>query len=481
MLHSIKNYAPRMLAQLPTIAVLVLLGGIAYWGREHDWRWGEKKDDKKEEKRAEESWRPPDVEEGQLGVSAFDATLPITHDPKLCKAEGRDIEFADADAVRKAGIFTGTVGERALEDVLTVTGAADFDPTRVARVAPRVGGTIWRMDRQVGDPVGPGDLLAVIDSNDVGRAKTAFAQAKVQLDLKKQFREGLQPGVTSVRTVMEADAALREAHLTLTTAHQALLNLGYSFELADAEKKSDAELARWLRTLGFEDAPKISGGGPAPATNNLLPVRNPLPAGGVVLQREGVKGEPVAAMQQIYLVGDTSRMLLLLDVRQEDRRHVAPGLPVSFVPDGESAAVTGKIDWVDREVDPKTRTVKARVHVDNSDGRLAAKTFGAARITLHASRPVLVVPEEAVQWEGCSHVVFVLEREPEKKSGDAEEKAEKDEKKVKFEVRKVKLGVRSGGFVEVLSGVSKGEKVAVLGSHVLKSELFKDRLGTPEE
>ena len=83
--------------------------------------------------------------------------------------------------------------------------------------------------------------------------------------------------------------------------------------------------------------------------------------------------------------------------------------------------------------------------------------------------------------------MFVLEK-PEPKDGYAKEHEgnkdddDKHEKpNVVFEVRKVGLGIRRDGYVEVTKGLQAGDEIAVIGSHVLKSHLFKDRIGSAEE
>lgn len=459
--------ARRFLSYLPTVAVLVALGVLAYLGHMNHWRWPVDEKPKQDLKAApekdadDESDALPPIEAGdKYGFSVFDPSLPITHDPATCKLDKRDIPFANAELVRKSGIYTGRVRERKLDEILRVTGTVEFDPRLIARVAPRAGGFLWEIYKNAGDPIGKGDVLALIDSADVGKAKAAFYQAKVQLDLKQLLRDRLQAGVTPDKTIIEADAALREARVQLATSYQALLNLGLSFKLADVEKASDKELARQLQFLGLpREAADMM---PDESTSNLLPVVNPLPERGIVLQRDAAKGETVAALQTIFVVGDTRRMMLQLDVRQEDRPFVTPGLKVEFTPDGAGSPVQGVIDSIGQEIDPKTRTIKVRAFVDNLNGNLQAKMYGSALI-MKPGKEVLVVPEEAIQWEGCSHIVFVREK-PEQ-----------------FEVRKVKLGTRNEGFVEVLEGVRKREKIAVVGSHVLKAMLFKDRLGTAEE
>ncbi len=496
--NAFKQFA-RLLSYAPTVAVLAFLVILGWQGHERGWRWeGKEKSngEKKEESRVAET---PESEPGEhYGFSPFDSSLPITHDPRKCDFGGRMVkEFASRDEVRKAGIRIGTVQEREMDDTLTVTATVEFDPARIARVAPRVAGFLRIAPAesgrplQVGDPVKPRETLAIVDSPDVGKAKAAFRMARLQVDVKQQYRDTLQSGVNPPRTIMEADAAVREARLNLIAAHQALLSLGFQLDLAAAERLSDSELQALLLNLGIE---KYERSPTQAANENLLPVINPLERAGHVLKQEAVTGEPVAAQQTLFIVGNTSRMMLIIDIPQEKRHRVQVNRPVNFIPDGSREKPTeGKIDWIAPEIDPKTRTVKARAFLPNPDGRLKANSFGLTRIAVRDSKQTLAVPEEAIQWEGCSHIVFVCD-EDDKKDGSIE-----------FRVRKVSLGVRQSGFVEVLGsfcedfdldffhlftddgfvrcehGVAPGERIAVLGSHVLKSELFRDRLGTPEE
>ena len=119
----------------------------------------------------------------------------------------------------------------------------------------------------------------------------------------------------------------------------------------------------------------------------------------------------------------------------------------------------GKITWISTSVDERTRTIKVRADLENPEGKLRAHAFGTARIVIRETPDAVAVPEEAVQWEGCCHIVFVRVRDD------------------LFQVRKVRLGARGAGFIEVLVGVAAGEVVATRGSHVLKSEILRSRLG----
>jgi cobalt-zinc-cadmium efflux system membrane fusion protein len=458
---------PKWIAQalsfLPTLAVFVGIGYLAHVGHKSGWSFGEKQEPKQEKRESVDDESMPDEESDKYGPSAFDPTLHISHDEKACKYLNKELKLKDAEMAAKSGIHVAAVLEQKLGQTLSVTGTIEFHPSLIARVSPRAGGAIWKVYKETGDIVGPGEILAIIDAADVGKAKAAFYQAKVQLDLKKQLRERLQAGVSPDRTIIEADAALRDANVMFVTAYQALLNLGLTFKLSDVEKDSDADLARHLQFLGLN--PEFTVEMPNETTNNLLPLKSPLKQAGHVLQRDGVQGETVAALQPVFVVGDTSHMMLALDVRQEDARLLAKGQPVEFFLDGDptrKAAASGKIDWISQEIDPKTRTLKVRAYVPNEGGRLKAKTFGTATIEVQAERSMMTVPEEAVQWEGCNHIVFVRKKADE------------------FAVRKVELGLRRGGDVEVKSGLKPDERIVTVGSHVLKSMLFKDRLGAAE-
>jgi cobalt-zinc-cadmium efflux system membrane fusion protein len=119
----------------------------------------------------------------------------------------------------------------------------------------------------------------------------------------------------------------------------------------------------------------------------------------------------------------------------------------------------GKIGKLGEELDPTTRTVRVRVEVPNSDGRLKPEMYASVEIDLGGSAPALFLAQEAAQEVSGQTVVFVR-RAPER-----------------FEARAVQLGHTVGGAQEVLSGLKAGEAVVTRGSFALKSVLLKATLG----
>lgn len=384
-----------------------------------------------------------------------------THDPLGCQNHVRRVQFASLESVRKAGIQLAKLEERPMPATLLANGEITYDQTRIARVSTRASGTVVLVKKAVGQPVRRGEVLAVVDAAEVGRAKAEILQAAAQVNLKSKAADRLKTatreGYRATAELQEAEAAVREARIRMLNAQQALSNLGLQVAIPEVTAVSDLALAEKMRLVGLpaELSKELSA---TTWSANLIPVAAPLD--GVVTARDVVAGEVVDTARALFTIVDTRRMWVLLDVRSEDSRRIAIGQPVRFEPDGaRDEPVLGRLSWISTAVDEKTRTLRVRAEVDNAKGALRASTFGAGRIVVRENPQAVVVPEEALQWEGCSNVVFV------RLADDI------------FQTRKVKLGTRSGGFAEALAGVAAGEVVVTVGSHVLKSEVLKASMG----
>src|SRR5437868_2965346 len=85
--------------------------------------------------------------------------------------------------------------------------------------------------------------------------------------------------------------------------------------------------------------------------------------------------------------------------------RLAPMILTAGVLAGEP--ITGAVSWISTEVSDKTRTVQVRAEVANPDGRLRARMFGRAAITIASKPSALAVPATAVQPDGHANLVFV--------------------------------------------------------------------------
>lgn len=393
------------------------------------------------------------------------ALLPRPENNSRCDLPHRRLQFASVEAADKAGIDVDVVGVRPMTEAVVGHGEIGFDPNAVARLSARAAGTVWRVFKAVGDPVRAGEVVALVDAAELGRAKTEYANAAVQLRLKARTLESLKGagGAVPERAIQEAEGAVEEAKLRRVTAEQALVALGVPPPAGLAALDAQEIVTR----LRFAGLPADLAAGLAydpTATNCLLPVRAAL--AGAVVTRDAVAGEPTDAGKVLLATADVRRLWLTLNVRLEDVPRLAVGQPVHFRPDAGGSELAGTVAWVGPAADDKTRTVPVRVDVPNPDGRLRANTFGTGRVILRHEPRAVCVPKDAVQWEGCCHVVFVRDKDYLKA----------DAPKV-FHVRQVRPGAADETHVELLAGVLPGEVVVTKGSAVLRGELLRNGLG----
>jgi cobalt-zinc-cadmium efflux system membrane fusion protein len=384
-----------------------------------------------------------------------------------CKLYQRRIQFESREAVEKAGIDVAPAWQEQVVESVSASGQVTYDQTLMARLSSRLRGTVWRVDKQLGDQVRVGEVLALVEAVEVGKAKSELLLGLTQVDLKRmgleRTRQSYNKGALPLTSLNEAETELREAEIRVLAARQELINLGMPIRSEELRGFRPEEVSRRLQFLGIPESVSRTLDTNT-TTANLLPIKASI-AGSIVL-REVVQGEVVEAGKVLFAVADTRQLWLTLAVRLEDAKAVAVGQPVFFRPDGSDMEVTGKISWISPAADEKTRTIAVRASLDNTLGQLRAFTFGAGRIILREEKEAVVVPNEAIQSDGDCMVVFVRDKNY----------FEKDAPKV-FHVRTIRPGTRSEKFTEVAAGVLPGEVVATKGSGVLRAELLKNNLG----
>jgi cobalt-zinc-cadmium efflux system membrane fusion protein len=223
----------------------------------------------------------------------------------------------------------------------------------------------------------------------------------------------------------------------------------------DAEQK--------LRNLGFSDD-RLNEILKTSDTTNLLEVVAPIR--GSVVARHAVSGEVVQPTTVLFTVADTSRIWLWIDLHESDIAKVFPGAPLTFTisgrdPASAGLAFLGQVTWAGTEVNPTTRTTRARGELANPNGRLRAHQFGQAEIQVARAHRALVVPRQAVQRMDKVDLVFLPQ------DGSGTYRAQ----------RVVARPADRGDVMEIAWGVEPGQRVVTSGAFLLKSELMKGALG----
>ncbi len=414
--------------------------------------------------------QPPVVTEAdrQRAARAL-AAAPRGANSAECKNYRHRIQLASAAAAAKADLDVAVVDRKPLVESIAANGQISYDQTRFASLSSRLPGTAWRVEKSVGDEVHAGEVLALVDAAEVGRAKSELIQALTNEQLKRDLLKKMEAVADIMPQIQlqEARAEAIQAATRLASAQQALGNLGLPVNIEQLRELPPEKRAEHLRLIGLPES-IAKHLGPNETSANLLPVKAPLD--GIIVARQVVAGEAVDASRVLFQVADTSRMWLSLNVSAENVGKLALGQPVRFRPDGSSEEVkesTGKVVWISTTADPHTRMVTVRAELPNPHGALRSETFGAGKIVVREERDAVVVPNEAVQWEGCCHVVFVRDKGY----------ADKPESFKVFHVRMVRPGTSNEKQTEIIAGVLPGEVVASKGSDVLRGALLKSKLG----
>lgn len=176
------------------------------------------------------------------------------------------------------------------------------------------------------------------------------------------------------------------------------------------------------------------------------------PLTGTITARYAAPGEQTDT-DPLFEIADFGSVWAELDVFARDRARLRTGLPATVSTDGGEDA-TGSIDYLAPIGDRASQSVKARVVLDNADGRWTPGQFVEGRVAIAATPVELAVPLSALQRFRDFDVVFAQVGET-------------------YEVRMLTLGRRDSRLVEVLGGLAPGTVYVTENSYLIKADIEK--------
>jgi Cu(I)/Ag(I) efflux system membrane fusion protein len=177
------------------------------------------------------------------------------------------------------------------------------------------------------------------------------------------------------------------------------------------------------------------------------------PIGGVVTELGAREGMTVMAGTTLFRINGLGSVWVNAEVREAQASPVRPGTPVDArTPALPGTAFKGRVNALLPEVNPATRTLKARVELANPNRKLVPGMFVTVMFAPAEHREVLLVPSEAVIRTGRRSVVIVAQ-------GDGQ-----------FAPADVEIGIESNGRTEIRNGLDAGQKVVVSGQFLIDSE-----------
>jgi len=353
-------------------------------------------------------------------------------------AEG-EVRLSPAQ-IETSKILVKAVGPGDISRQLTAPAAVTPDPDKIARVAAKVAGVVEELRKRLGDNVVRGETIAIIDSREVAEAKSEYLAALANFDLQNvlfQREKGLfEKKITAEQLFLKAKAVFMEAKVKLDLARQKLAALDMSEqEIAALPSQPIAELRR-------------------------KEIRAPI--SGRIIERLVNIGQPVGGegqAKELYVISDLSVVEAEIAVPAADLGLLREGQEVR-VQNAEGRVFEGKITYVNAMITKETRSGNVRARFPNPDFSLRPGSLLDAEISLKQARVKLKVPRSAVMIIDGKPNVFVRTA-------------------VGFAKREVELGRGDDSSVEVVSGLTPGEEIAVSNVFLLKAELGKQSI--PEE
>ena len=177
------------------------------------------------------------------------------------------------------------------------------------------------------------------------------------------------------------------------------------------------------------------------------------PIGGVIAELAAREGMTVMAGAPLFRINGLSTVWVNAEVPEGLATQLRPGNPVAARAQAlPGATFKGKVNAILPEVNPTTRTIKARVELANAANQLVPGMFATVNFTPTVRKDVLRVPSEAVISTGKRNVVIVAE-------GDG-----------RFAPVEVEVGTGTHGQTEILKGLEAGQKVVISGQFLVDSE-----------
>ena len=319
-----------------------------------------------------------------------------------------------------------TVEPVKLPRVLRLTGAVSYNAFNTVPVITQVGGPVSRILVVPGERVKKGQSLLEVSSPDYSLLYAAYLKARDTFRVADKnyarAQDLYQHHAIAERDLLQAESDRIQAQADLNAALLGLKILGIA-------KPEDLEKA------------------PSSAEIPLL-----APIGGEVVERDVAPGQLLqAGATQAFIISDMSSVWVLANVYQGDMAAVHVGDQVTVQTDSYPDKFQGKISFMSPALDPTTRTLQARIVVENPGEKLKNNMYVTATVNAGVAQNAIAVPDASVLRDDENQpFVYVA-------TGSNQ-----------FGRRALEIGQSESGKTQILKGLNSGDKVVGDGSLFLQ-------------
>lgn len=319
-----------------------------------------------------------------------------------------------------------TVEPSPLKRSLRLAGNVSFNGFKTTPVITQVGGPVSRILVVPGEHVHKGQTLLTISSPDYSQMRATYLKARDSFRVAEKNYARAQDlyahNAIAERDLLQAESDRNQAKADLDASEQALKILGITNPDELEQMPSSPEI------------PLLS------------------PFAGVVTERDVSPGQLLqAGTTQAFVISDMSTVWILANVYEDDMASIKVGDPVEVTTGSYPDSFHGTISFISPALDPNTRTLQARIVVDNTGEKLKNNMYCVAMVTAGKIQNAIVVPDAAVLRDDENMPFVYVESSPNT-----------------FGRRPVEIGESEAGKTQVLKGLSAGDNVVGNGSLFLQ-------------
>jgi RND family efflux transporter MFP subunit len=338
------------------------------------------------------------------------------------------------------------VERRSFDNTLTIAG--EFKPFQDVDVHAKIAGYIRKIHVDVGDHVKEGQTLAVLEIPEL-TAQLAGADAAV-----RRAQEEIRRAQSDVERAQSTHAAAHSAYARLKQAAESRAGLVAQQEVDDSQAKdleSEAQVSSARAALSSaQQQLEVAQANQQQFTALSNYSRIVAPFAGVVTNRYADTGALIQAgtssstqAMPVVRLAQTSKLRLVLAIPESVAAQIHLGDPVKVRVEALQQDIEGKVSRFADSLDRQTRTMETEIDFDNRDGHLIPGMYAETRLSLREKKDALTIPLEAVTRNGNDATVLAVNAQN------------------IVEERHVRLGLEDENRVEIVSGLTDGERVII--------------------
>ncbi|MBA3723104.1 MAG: efflux RND transporter periplasmic adaptor subunit [Parachlamydiaceae bacterium] len=339
------------------------------------------------------------------------------------------------DQIKDLKIDIKPAGSGQISLTLAATGKIVLPPDQMAYILPTVSGVVKEAKKNVGETVKAGEVIAIIESKEMAKAKSDYLTATndenskgISFDREQKL---YNKGISSA-----------EEYLTAKTEYEkSQIHLQYSKQR--------------LYTLGLQENDIVAISDINPSQLRTYEIRAPID--GIITNRTLIKGQHIDADAQkpIYQIADLNTVWVDIGISSRDFYQLKAGQSVEISLPTENKSSQAKIVYLNPVIEEDSILAKATAELNNEKGDWYPGTFVKVNILMEKVPSTYVVPKTALQTIDGKDCLFIV-----CPNG--------------FEKQIVKVGRSDHDSAEILAGIDNEDQYAATNSFSLKAELNKN-------